>query len=131
MNLFAKFAKKYHLSVRELSTICSKRPFPDAPPMNIGRSTIHRLLHNEAMPFTVRRFEPIIVDRCRSYLMSLGKTAAKVRIEVPSQNFLAPLDMSRQFTERITVPSGCNANYVFKDQAGRLLSVQVFNLPSP
>jgi hypothetical protein len=126
MNRFAAFAKKHRLSVRELAAICSRQD-SSQPYTGISKSSIHRLLSNKAPYPYLLEVEPLIVTRLREYLRSLGKTATKAAIEVPDQGFLAPVPVGPvQFTEKITVPFGCQVNYMFKDRNGKLLAIHVF-----
>lgn len=128
MNGLAAFAQKHQLTVRDISKICGGPGKLSGQRQNrtggVSYPTVHRLIHRQIRQHYIDKIEPIIVSGLRRYLVSRGRTEAEAANEVPEKDFLAPLP---QFTQEITVPNDCSANFIFKDQNGKLLSVVVFD----
>ena len=122
MNGLASFARKHHLSVRDIADICGG---PGKVRGGVSYPTVHRLMHRRVQQSYVERVEPIVVNSLRRYLVLKGYSEPQAAAEVPDKF----LDAPTQFTEEITVPTDCSANYVFKDQNGKILSVVVFTSP--
>lgn len=120
MTGLAQFCQRHQLTVRQLSAICGGTKGPRG---GVSHPTAHRLLHRQLNQAYLEKIEPIVIASLRAFLRSKGLSEEQARIEVPDSEFLAPLP---QFTQEIIVPADCFANYVFKDQTGKVLSVSVF-----
>lgn len=116
---FGFFLKKHDISQREFSSLCSRHG------SKICKSVIGMVSQGIYPPNRLDKIKSEILSVAEGFLISCGFSKPQVQTELDL--IFSDTVKLDSLTEMITVPAGCSANYVFKDQSGKILSVKIFN----